>query len=225
MNGKMIVIEACDASGKETQTKKLYERLISDGYNVRKIEFPNYESPSSSLVKMYLNGDFGEKPEDVNPYVSSTFYAVDRYASFKKDWEQFYMQGGIIIADRYTTANAIHQASKLKRDEEKEKFLNWLWNFEYNIFGLPEPDCVIFLDMPPEFSRKLMKERKNKINGCSEKDIHEKDMEYLEMSYKNSCFIAEKYGWNKIKCTNDGKIKSIDTIHNEIYDIIKQIIN
>lgn len=225
MKGKMIVIEACDASGKETQTKKLYDRLVSNGYDVRKIEFPNYESPSSSLVKMYLNGEFGEKADDVNPYIASTFYAVDRYASFKKDWESFYNQGGIIIADRYTTANAIHQASKIKEEEEKKKFLNWLWNFEYTIFGLPKPDCIMFLDMPPEFSQRLMKERKNKINGCSEKDIHEKDIDYLKMSYKNSCFIAEKYNWSRIKCTDNGEIKSIEAIHNEIYDIIKQIIS
>lgn len=225
MSGKVIVIEACDASGKATQTKKLFERLVEEKYNVRKVEYPNYASNSSALVKMYLNGEFGDSPEDVNPYVSSTFYAVDRFASYKKEWENFYKEGGIIIADRYTTANMVHQASKIENKADKEKFLDWLWDFEFVKFGLPVPDCVIFLDMPPEFSQKLMEERKNKFTGGIKKDIHEKDIKYLADSYINSCSVAEKYNWKKINCIHEDNIKSIDEIGKEIYDFVIVEIN
>ena len=220
--GKVIVIEGCDGSGKATQTQKLYERLIKENYKVRKIEYPNYESQSSALVKMYLGGDFGKKPEDVNPYVASTFYAVDRFASYKMDWKEFYEDGGIIIADRYSTANMIHQASKINDLEERRKFLEWLWEFEFVTFELPVPSCVIFLDMPPEYSRMLMQERANKITGDIDKDIHEKDYDYLIHSYNNSCEVAEKYKWNRISCVNNGQIKTIEKIHDEIYDEVKR---
>lgn len=220
--GKLIAIEACDASGKETQTKKLYDRLLREGYNIRTVEYPNYKSQSSALVKMYLGGDFGSKPEDVNAYAASTFYAVDRFASYKTEWEEFYKSGGIVIADRYTTANMVHQASKIENEVEKEKFLNWLWDFEFEMFGLPIPDCVIFLDMPPEFSKKLMEARKNKITGSENKDIHEKSYEYLVNSYENSCKVADKYSWHRIKCIKNNNIKTIEEIHEDIYEIIRK---
>lgn len=222
LKGKVIVIEGCDGSGKATQTNKLYERLSIEGYKVKKVEYPNYNSDSSALVKMYLKGEFGSDPEDVNPYVASTFYAVDRFASYKTDWKKFYDDGGIIIADRYTTANMVHQASKITNLEEKSDFLNWLWEFEFKIFGLPLPDCVFFLDMPPEYSRKLMEERANKITGDKDKDIHEKDYDYLVHSYNNSCEISEKYNWYTIRCVIDENIKSIEDIHDEIYKEIKE---
>jgi len=150
MKGKLIIIESgADASGKATQTNKLYERLVQEGYKVKKITFPNYDSDSSALVKMYLNGDFGKDPNDVSPYVASTFYAVDRFASYRTEWGQAYNDGWIILADRYTTSNMVHQAAKIKDMEEKDRFLDWLWNFEFEIYKLPVPDCVIFLDMPP----------------------------------------------------------------------------
>lgn len=225
MSGKVIVIEACDASGKATQTKKLFQRLIEEKYKVRKVEYPNYKSSSSALVKMYLNGEFGDSPEDVNPYVASTFYAVDRFASYKREWQDFYKEGGIIIADRYTTANMVHQASKIENEEAKENFLDWLWDFEFVKFGLPVPDCVIFLDMPPKFSQRLMEERKNKFTGGSKKDIHEKDIKYLANSYINSCKVAEKYDWNKINCVHENNLKSIEQIHQEIYEVVTQEIN
>lgn len=225
VSGKIIVIEACDASGKATQTDKLFQRLIKEGHKVIKVEYPNYDSNSSALVKMYLNGEFGSKPDDVNPYVASTFYAVDRFASYKKGWEKFYKEGGIIIADRYTTANMVHQASKIENEEEKERFLEWLWDFEFVKFGLPVPNCVLFLDMPPEFSQKLMEERKNKFTGSLQKDIHEKDIEYLANSYRNSCCVANKYNWSKVNCVYENNIKSIDEIHQDIYDLVMKEIN
>lgn len=221
MKGKLIIVESgSDASGKATQAKKLYERLVKDGYNVRRIEYPNYKSDSSALVKMYLNGDFGKDPNDVSPYVASTFFAVDRYASYKKEWEEFYLNGGIVLADRYTTSNMVHQASKLTK-EEKDKFLEWLWNFEFEMYKLPVPDCVLFLNMPPECSRKLMEERANKFTGTQEKDIHESNSEYLNECYNNALYIARKYDWINIECTENGRLKSIDEIHEEIYGVVK----
>lgn len=225
MKGKLIIIESgADASGKATQTNKLYERLGQEGYKVKKITFPNYDSDSSALVKMYLNGDFGKDPNDVSPYVASTFYAVDRFASYRTEWGQAYNDGWIILADRYTTSNMVHQAAKIKDMEEKDRFLDWLGNFEFEIYKLPVPDCVIFLDMPPSFSRELMKERANKFTGEQKKDIHERNDEYLVESYRNSLYVAKKYNWIKIECVKDGVLKKIDEIQKEVYEAVSGII-
>lgn len=221
MRGKLFIIESgSDASGKATQSEKLYRRLLEEGLKVRKVEFPDYKSDSSALVKMYLNGDFGKDPGDVDPYVASTFYAVDRYASYKTNWGDFYLDGGIIIADRYTTSNMVHQAAKIG-GPEKDVFLDWLWNLEFGIYKLPVPDCVIFLDMPPEYSAELIKTRENKITGGMEKDIHERNSEYLIDSYNNALYIAQKYGWNIVKCTDIKGLRQIDDIHNEIYKLVR----
>lgn len=222
--GKLITIEGSDASGKATQSQKLFERLVNEKYNVIKLTFPNYESDSSALVKMYLNGDFGSDPNDVSPYITSTFYAVDRYASYKTQWEKFYLNGGIIISDRYTTSNMVHQASKIKDLEEKEKFLDWLWNLEFKLYGLPIPDSVLFLDMPPEYSQKLMEKRENKFTGEKEKDIHERNFQYLYDSYDNANYLVNKYKWEKISCIENSRIKAIEDIHNDIYAALKLII-
>lgn len=220
MNGKLIIIESgSDASGKATQTKKLYERLSKDGYNIKKVEYPNYKSESSALVKMYLRGDFGDKPSDVDPYVSSTFYAADRYASYKTQWEEFYNSGGIVIADRYTTSNMVHQASKID-EKDRDKYLDWLTDYEFNMYKIPKPDCVIFLDVPIEFSKKLMENRKNKFTGEDKKDIHESDIKYLEQSYNNSLYIADKYDWKKINCVENNELRSIESINEEIYQVV-----
>ncbi|WP_042278152.1 dTMP kinase [[Clostridium] dakarense] len=220
MNGKLIIIESgSDASGKATQTKKLYERLLKDGYNIKKVEYPNYKSESSALVKMYLRGDFGDKPSDVDPYVSSTFFAADRYASYKTEWEEFYCNGDIILADRYTTSNMVHQASKMDK-EDRDKYLDWLTDYEFNMYKIPKPDCVIFLDVPIEFSQKLMENRKNKFTGEDKKDIHESDIKYLEDSYNNSLYIADKYKWKKINCVENNELRSIDSIHEDIYQVV-----
>ena len=224
MSGKLIIIESgSDASGKATQTKKLYERLLKDGYNVRKVEYPNYNSESSALVKMYLRGDFGKRANDVDPYIASTFFSADRYASFKTEWEEFYNNGGIVIADRYTTSNMVHQASKMDK-EDRDKYLDWLVDYEFNLYKIPKPDCVIFLDVPIEFSQKLMENRKNKITGEDKKDIHESDVDYLTKSYNNSLYIADKYNWKKINCVENETLRSIEDIHEEIYKIVKETI-
>lgn len=222
MKGKLIVIEGGDGSGKKVQTDTLFTRLVQEGYNVRKISFPNYGSESSSLIKMYLRGDFGNSPEDVSAYIASTFFAVDRYASYKTDWQKFYADGGIVLADRYTTSNMVHQTSKIHDEAQRNKFLDWLWAFEFEMFGLPIPDCVVFLDMPPEYSRKLIENRKNKITGEEEKDIHEKSQQHLIDAYYGACEVARKYNWSKINCVSQGKIRSIKDIHRELYEIVNK---
>ncbi|WP_252233925.1 thymidylate kinase [Clostridium sp. ZS1] len=222
--GKLIIIESgSDASGKATQAKKLYERLLEEGYNIKKITYPNYDSPACMPVKMYLSGEFGNKPEDVNAYVASTFFAIDRFASYNKEWKYFYDNGGIIISDRYTTSNMVHQAVKMD-EEEKDKYLDWLYNLEFNLYKLPVPDCVMFLDVLPEISQKLMKDRNNKFTGEKEKDIHENNKDYLAKSYYNSLEIAEKYNWDKIKCNDGDNLKTIEEIHEEIYKKVKNYI-
>lgn len=224
MKGKLIIIEGVDSSGKATHAKILYERLLNENNKVKKVEFPNYKSDSSALVKMYLNGDFGDKPEDVNPYAASVFFAIDRFASYKTVWIDFYDNGGIIVSDRYTMSNMIHQAAKIKDNAEKKVFLEWLWDLEFIKLGIPVPDCVIFLDMPPEHALSLMKDRKNKITGLNEKDIHENNSEYLLESYKNACDIAKIYNWNHVYCVEDGRIRDIADIHKDIFSIVEQVI-
>ncbi|GAA3645448.1 dTMP kinase [Asaccharospora irregularis] len=224
MKGKLIIIESgSDASGKATQTKRLYDRLLEEGYNIRQVEYPNYKSQSSALVKMYLRGDFGKNPSDVDPYIASTFFTLDRYASFKTEWEDFYNEGGIVIADRYTTSNMVHQACKMDI-KDRDEYLDWLVNQEFELYKIPKPDCVIFLDVPIEFSKKLMENRKNKITGDEKKDIHESDMKYLQKSYDNSLYIVDKYNWKKINCVKNNNLRSIEDIHEEVYELVKNII-
>ncbi len=222
--GRLIAIDGVDASGKQTHTSMLYEKLVADGYNVRKISFPAYDSPSSELVKMYLSGEFGDKPEDVNAYAASSFFAADRFSSYRTDWKEFYAsEDSIIIADRYTSSNMIHQASKIDDIEEKNKFLDWLFELEFDIYEIPKPDLTFFLDMPVQYAKKLMEDRENKFDNAQSKDIHERNKEYLEKSYDNACYIANKYSWEHILCVDNGKIRSIEDINNEMYDIVKKM--
>lgn len=224
MNGKLIIIESgSDASGKATQSEELLKKLTADGYNVRKVEYPNYKSESSTLVKMYLRGDFGKNADDVDAYIASTFFTADRYASFKTEWEEFYRSGGIVIADRYTTSNMVHQASKMEI-EERDKYLDWLEDYEYNLFKIPRPDEVIFLNVPVDYSIKLMENRKNKFTGEDEKDIHESDKSYLRKTYNNSLYIADKYNWKRVECVENEQLRTIKDISNEIYGIVKNIL-
>lgn len=221
---KIIVIEGVDSSGKATQSQLLAKKLENDGKPVISVEFPNYKSDSSSVVKMYLNGDFGLDPNSVSPYAASTFFAVDRFASVNGEWKDYFSNGNIVIADRYTTSNMVHQASKIDDLEEKSKFLDWLYDFEYNVLSLPQPDLVIFLDMPVENARQLMAQRANKIDNSSVKDIHERNESYLQQSYDNACFVAEKYGWKRIKCAVDGRVRTIEDISDEIYEAVKSVL-
>ena len=220
--GKLFVIDGTDGSGKQTQFNKLQERLKEDGVDFRVVSFPNYDSPSSGLVKMYLSGEFGENAKDVSPYIASTFYAADRYITFKKEYEEYYKNGGIILADRYTTSNMVHQAGKIKNDEERQKFLDWLWDFEFNLYNLPIPTEVIFLNMPVEYAQELMKNRANKITNEAKKDIHERNEKHLQEAYNEACKLVKKYNWYEVKCVRDGNIRTIDDIHEEIFHEVEQ---
>lgn len=220
--GKIIVIEGTDSSGKETQTKLLYERIKKIYDKTIKISFPNYESPACEPVKMYLAGKFGKDATKINPYPVSTMYAIDRYASFKQNWEKFYRDNYIIITDRYVTSNMIHQASKIEDKNKKEEYLKWLEDLEYEKIQIPKPDEIIFLKMPIEKAKILMEERKNKITGEEKKDIHELNEEYLKKSYDNACSISKKYSWTEIECVEENKIKTVEQINNEIFEKIKK---
>lgn len=221
--GKIIVIEGTDSSGKETQTKLLYERVKEKYKKTIKISFPNYESPACEPVKMYLAGEFGDNASKINPYPVSTMYAIDRYASFKKNWEKYYNDDYIIITDRYTTSNMIHQASKIEDENEKNSYLKWLEELEYEKMEIPKPDKVIFLKMPIEQAKILMLQRKNKITGEEKKDIHELNEEYLKKSYDNACEISKKYSWIEIECVKEKEIKKIEEINDEIFSLIEEI--
>lgn len=214
--GKLIVIEGLDGSGKHTQAVLLRDYLESTGKSVKLVSFPNYDSPSSSLVRMYLAGDFGTDADSVNPYASSAFYAVDRFASFRTEWKDFYENDGIIIADRYTTSNAVHQCSKLPKDQW-DGFLKWLFEFEYKYMDIPEPDTVIYLRTDTAVSQKLMSERYN--SDETKKDIHERDVDYLKRSQVSADYCADKLGWNIIECMEKGFMRSVESISDEVKKI------
>ena len=218
--GKLIIIEAGDGSGKATQTKALYEHLLRDGQQVHKVEFPDYEADGSMLVRMYLRGDFGGHAEDVNAYAASTFFAADRYASYRTKWQKYYEAGDIILADRYTTSNMVHQAVKLIDPAERETFLNWLWDYEFTKLGLPVPDLVLFLDMAPEVADRLIAARA-KATGQG-KDIHEKDKDYLHRCHAAYLELVGKYGWQKVKCSQNGEPRPVEEIHADVYEIVKK---
>jgi dTMP kinase len=221
--GKLIVLEGLDASGKETQTRLLFDRLQREHKNVKLIRFPDYEEPSSVPVKIYLSGELGNSAYDVNAYAASTFFAVDRFISYKKHWETFYREGGVVVADRYTTSNAFHNGAKLEK-EEREAFFGWLYDFEFEKIGIPRPDLVFFLDMPPEVSKKLMENRKNKFDPQSGKDIHEKDDAYLRGCHAAALHAVSAYGWVKIPCVNGNTLRAIEDIHEEIYQKTHEIL-
>ena len=212
--GKLIVIEGTDGSGKSTQFKLLTQRLEAESRTFQKLVFPQYAEPSSALIRMYLGGEFGTRPSDVNAYAASAFYAVDRYASFKKVWGDWYDNGGLIVSDRYTTSNAVHQASK-EPEAQQHAFLKWLYDFEYDKLGLPAPDLVIYLDVPTDFTEAMMRRREADTNTHA--DIHEQDLAYLATCRRTGKMAADYYGWTVIQCVRDGKMRSIEDIHEEIY--------
>ncbi len=218
--GKLIVIEGLDGSGKSTQLDLLFDNLKKEGIDCKTVSFPDYDNPSSTLVKMYLGGEFGKKPNDVNAFAASVFYTVDRYASYKANWGKYYENGGTVVSGRYTTSNAVHQASKLP-ENEWEEFLNWLYDFEYNKIGIPKPDKVIFLDMPIEVSQKLLSKRYN--GDENKKDIHECDTEYLDRCRKAALFTAEFSGWEIIPCSVNGEARTIEAIAKDILDSVKKL--
>ena len=220
--GKLFVIDGTDGSGKQTQFEMLENRLKKEKIDYKTVSFPNYDSPSSALVKMYLSGEFGEDPKKISPYIASTFYAVDRYATFQKEYKEYYDNGGIILADRYTTANMVHQAGKIQDKEERKEFLDWLCDLEFNLYGLPKPTEAFFLNMPPEYALKLMENRENKFTHDTKKDIHERDKNHIIDSYNSACDLVGKYNWYEVKCIREGQIRAIEDIHEEIFEEIRK---
>ena len=215
--GKLIVIEGTDGSGKSTQFKLLTDRLTRENVTFQKLVFPQYSEPSSALIRMYLGGEFGHSPSDVNAYAASAFYAVDRYASYKKVWGEWYENGGLVVSDRYTTSNAVHQASK-ESEETRGEFLKWLYEFEYDRLGLPRPDLTIYLDVPTDFTEKMMRSREAATNTHA--DIHEQDLAYLATCRRMGRAAASFYNWTVIECVRDGAMRSIEDIHEEIYRLV-----
>ena len=219
--GRLIVIEGLDGSGKSTQLELLPKSLANMGIDCRTVSFPSYESNSSALVKMYLGGEFGEKPDDVNGYAASTFFAVDRYASYKTNWGKYYDNGGTVIAGRYTTSNAVHQTSKLP-ETDWESFLEWRYEFVYVKIGIPKPDLVIFLDMPTDVSQKLLLKRYD--GNETKKDIHERDREYLDHCRNAAIFTAKYSGWKIVPCAKNGEPRSVADIQGDIVTLVKEIL-
>ena len=215
--GKLIVLEGIDGSGKSAQFRRLRARMENDGIAYTHIVFPRYEKESSALIRMYLGGQFGSKPEDVNAYTASTFYAVDRFASYREDWGEIYENGGLILSDRYTTSNAVHQGSKLP-EEELPAFFDWLQDLEYGKMGLPQPDLVLYLDVDVELSLARMRRRQQKTHTSA--DIHEQDVAYLERCLRTARLAAAHYGWRSIPFLKDGKERELDEKNQEIYSIL-----
>lgn len=217
--GKLIVLEGIDGSGKSAQFRRLCARLEKDGIDYNHIVFPRYDQESSALIRMYLGGEFGTHPDDVNAYTASTFFAVDRFASYKKDWGSTYENGGLFLSDRYTTSNAVHQGSKLS-DAELPAFFRWLSDLEYEKMGLPRPDLVIYLDVDIETS--LARMRRREAKNHTHADIHEQDIEYLRRCLRTAQHAADFFGWTRIPFQKDGQERDVDEKNEEIYRIIRE---
>lgn len=217
--GKLIIIEGLDGCGKSTQTALLEKYFEDNSVNFKKIKLPDYDSKSSTLVKMYLGGEFGKNADDVNAYAAGAFYAVDRFASYKLDWGKDYENDTLILADRYATSNSIYQMEKI--DENKwDEYLDWSADFEYNKIGIPKPDLVIFLDMPVDVSQKLMTSRYNGDEG--KKDVHEANVDFLNNCRKSALYTAKKQGWAVVPCSDGVNPLPIEEIHNTILDFVKK---
>ena len=220
--GKFIVIDGLDGSGKGTQSERLKARLEGEGRKVRLLSFPMYDADSSCLVRMYLDGKLGTHPEDTNAYAASSFFAADRYISYRTDWKNDIDDPDtVVIANRFTTANAVHQLSKMPRAHWDE-FLDWLWDYEYGKLGVPHPDLVIYLEMTPEISMSLVSSRSDETG--QKKDIHELDPMHLKNSYAAALYSSEKLGWTRIRCFEDGKPLSRDKIEALIAEKVDAIL-
>ncbi len=219
---KLIIIEGLDGSGKTTQIQKLEAYLEGKNISFKKIKLPDYDSPSSTLVNMYLGGEFGKSADDVNAYAAGAFYAVDRFASYKLKWQKDYENGTLILADRYATSNSIYQMEKLD-EAQWDAYLDWSADFEYHKIGIPKPDLVIYLDVPVEVSQRLMTERYDGDDG--KKDVHEKNVRFLQNCRKSALYTAKKQNWKILECTKDGAMLPIDTIHSSIVALVEKELN
>lgn len=222
MSGRLIVLEGIDGSGKSTQFKLLCGKLKSEGVQYKRLTFPRYDEPSSMLIRMYLAGDFGTDPGDVNPYAASSFFAVDRYASFVQDWREHYGGGGLILTDRYTTSNAIHQGAKMS-SLEREKYFKWLYDYEFNLIGLPAPDLTLYMNIDAALAAERLKERQEQT--ATSADIHEKDGAYLSSCAQSGLEAAKFLNWHIIDCAKDGIGRSAEDIQSEVYTKVKCLMN
>jgi len=216
--GKLIVFEGIDGSGKSTQFDMMCERILEKGLEFRRVRFPRYSELSSALVRMYLGGDFGLDPDSVNAYAASTFFTVDRIASYLQDWKAYYESGGLIVTDRYTTSNAIHQGAKLPA-EELERFFKWLYEYEFDMVGLPKPDCVIYMDIKARHAMKRLSQRQAETG--TKADIHELDAGFLDQSARAGLHAADYYGWHKISCFDGERQRSVSEIHKDIMAVLQ----
>ena len=221
MQGKLIVMEGIDGSGKSTQYRKLCERLTAEGTQFRHIVFPRYQEESSALIRAYLGGQFGEKPGDVNAYAAATFFAVDRFASFQTDWGAYYKNGGLVLSDRYTTSNACHQGSKVP-EGERQQYLDWLYDFEFRLMELPRPDLVLYLDIDVATARQQMERRQ--ADTDTKADIHERDFRYLSECLEAGHYAAEHYGWTRVSCVAQGEMRSVEDIHEEVFAAVQAVL-
>lgn len=222
MAGKLIVLEGTDGSGKSTQFGRLCQRMEKEGKSFRRIVFPRYQEESSALIRLYLNGAFGTHPGDVNAYAASSFYAVDRYASYVQDWGKAYQAGEIILSDRYTTSNAVHQGSKVP-EGEREAFFRWLYEYEYDRLGLPKPDLVCYLDMPTDCAVSLLRSREAATHTRA--DIHERDDGYLAQCRSCAREAAHVLGWQRIPCVDGrGQLRTVEEIHREIWAAVSRLL-
>ena len=220
--GKLIVFEGIDGSGKSTQFEMICSRFTDENRLFKRLVFPRYSEPSSALIKMYLSGDFGTNPDSVNAYAASSFFAVDRFASFAQDWRDYYNEGGLLLTDRYTTSNALHQGAKIDVSK-RERFFKWLYEYEYNALGLPAPDLVIYMDIDAEFAATRLKRRQTETGTTA--DIHENDMIYLNNSAESGKQAAAQFGWHSICCVDNGVERDVKDISSEIYMIVTQCLD
>jgi len=220
MSGKLIVLEGTDGAGKTTQVHLMAQRLEAEGVSYRELNLPRYGSPFAVPVEQYLQGRLGKRPGDVSAYAASTLYAIDRYASYKEEWGGFYRAGGLVLADRYTTSNAVYQAAKLP-EGEREEYLRWLFDLEYRRLELPEPDLVIYLDLPTEISARLLRHRQETTHTAA--DIHEQDEAYLRQCRENAREIARQLGWQCIDCSHGGALRTLEDIHGELWTLVRPL--
>jgi len=218
--GRLIVFEGIDGSGKSTQFDMMCKRLSDEKQQFKRLVFPRYNEPPSALIKMYLGGEFGDSPDSVNAYAASSFYAVDRYASFAQDWRDYYNNGGLILTDRYTTSNALHQGAKINA-KKREHFFKWLYDYEFNLIGLPAPDLVIYMEIDAEFAATRLQRRQTETGTNA--DIHENDITYLKNCAQSGRQAASQFGWQSIRCVIVGTERDKDEIHEEIYQIISKL--
>lgn len=211
--GRLLAIEGLDGSGKQTQSALLKDALAAASYKVASIDFPRYGKKSAVLCEAYLHGDLGGRADEVGAYAASTLFAVDRYASYLMEWREAYERSDFLVADRYTTSNAIHQCGKLPRGEW-EGFVSWLYDFEFGKLGLPRPDEVFYLSMPVSTSEELLAARY--AGDESKKDIHERDDFYLRLSHEAAEWCCTRLGWERVECVCGGSLRTIEEIHEEI---------